>query len=451
MLKPQLDSAMRGITQAPVPSSSRPQASTASSQPSRGPIATNGTEKLNLNGKVHNITSLREMEPLLALAKKTCAVIFFTSSTCAPCKIVYPAYDELAAEAGSKAVLIKVDLNMSYDVGNKYKVRATPTFFTFLHGEKIDEWSGANEAQLRGNVNMLLQMAHPPHPHTNLRVPNFQQPQKKYVIYSKLPPLEKLIAKLGPTGTDASVTALKEFITARNSSPAASAPLPSLPSISIFILSSLKTLPPSALFPLIDLLRLALVDRRVSGYYAEETSHTTILAILSFVTSLSEDKCPHALRIVTLQLACNLFTSPLYPPQLVSNSMLSNPLIALLTSSLLDTTHAPVRVSAASLAFNIAAVNHLQRLDDTKEDLLSESAQVELVASLLEAVGREESKEGIKGLVFALGLLAYGCDVEGEVRDLLGAMDAKGIVEGKMESVAKEDQVLMTEVMKIVS
>ena len=76
---------------------------------------------------------------------------------------------------------------------------------------------------------------------------------------------------------------------------------------------------------------------------------------------------------------------------------------------------------------------------------------MELVASLLEAIGREESKEGIKGLVFALGLLAYGCDVEGEVRDLLRAMDAKGIVEAKMGSVAKEDQVLLTEVMKIVT
>ena len=450
MLKPQLDSAMRGITQAPVPPSSVPQASTASAQLSNGRMVTNGAAKSNLEGRVRNTTSLQEMERLLETAKKTCAVIFFTSSTCAPCKIVYPAYDELAAEAGNKAVLIKVDLNMSYDIGNKYKVRATPTFFTFLHGEKIDEWSGASAAKLRGNVNMLLQMAHPPHPHTNLVLKNLQRPHQKYVIYSKIPPLDKLVAKLGPTGADPAVTALKVFTVTRNSSPAASAPLPPLPSVSAFILSSLKTLPVSTIFPIIDLFRLALVDPRVSGFLAEDTSHTTLIGILSFVTSLPEDECPHTLRIVTLQMACNLFTSPLYPRQLVSNPTLSTPLITLLTSSLLDTTHAPVRISAASLAYNIAAVNHLSRLDRT-EDLLPESAQVELVASLLEALGRDESKEGIKGLTFALGLLAYGCDREGEVRDLLGAMDTKGLVEGKMELTAKEDQALLKEVVQVVT
>ena len=450
MLKPQLDSAMRGITQAPVPPSSIPQARTISSPPSNGAVVPNSSTKSNLGGKVYNVTSLQEVERLLGSAKKTCAVIFFTSSTCAPCKIVYPAYDELAAEAGNKAVLIKVDLNMSYDVGSKYKVRATPTFFTFLNGEKLDEWSGADEAKLRGNINMLLQMAHPPHCHTTLILPALQRPHQKYVIYSKLPPLDKLIAKLGPASADPAIIALKEFIVTRTSSSAASAPLPSLPSISAFILSSLKPSSASTLFPIIDLLRLALVDPRVSGYFAEEVSHATLLSILSFVTSLPEDACPHTLRIVTLQMACNLFTSHLYPRELASNPTLLTPLIALLSASLLDTTHAPVRVSATSLAFNIAAINHLSRLEG-KEDLLPDSAQMELVVAILEALQREESKEAIKGLVFALGLLAYRCDREGEVRDYFGLIDAKGAVERKMDLATKEDQALLKEVMKVVT
>lgn len=65
-------------------------------------------------GKVHNVTQLRSLETLLDSAKSSCAVIFFTSATCPPCKIVYPAYDELAAEAGKKAVLIKVNQTTFY-------------------------------------------------------------------------------------------------------------------------------------------------------------------------------------------------------------------------------------------------------------------------------------------------------------------------------------------------
>ncbi|MCJ1480136.1 hypothetical protein MMC06_000290 [Schaereria dolodes] len=455
MLKPQIDSAMRGITQAPVPtptlSPPKPTPTSAMNGASGSSLVTNGFSSNNpdhLSGIVYDITRLQELDRLLISAKTSCAVIFFTSSTCAPCKIVYPAYGELAAEAGKKAVLIKVDLNQAYEIGAKYQVRATPTFMTFLKGDKENQWSGANIGQLMGNVRMLIQMAHPPHPHTNLKLPLLQRPHRKAVIYGKVPPLDKLLAKLGSSRSDPAITALKEFIEARTSLPSANAPLPSLPQISAFILSSLRTLPPSTLFPIIDLLRLALVDPRVSGYFAEEHGHTTILAILSHIDTL-DDKCPYSLRIVGLQMACNLFTSPLYPPQLLSDLSLCQPLISLVTSSLLDAEHAPIRVAAASLAFNITAFNHLRRLEQ-EADLLLESAQVELTASLLEAIGREEeSKDGVKGLLLSLGLVAYGANPEGELRDMMVAMGAKDVVEGKKELLVGEED-LLGEVVKVV-
>ena len=445
---------MREITQVPVAPSAVPNSgagkptSNGVSHSADGHKETNGVNRLVISGKVHNVTRLQELDDLLASARKSCAVIFFTSSTCAPCKIVYPAYDELASEAGGKAVLIRVDLNKSYEIGSRYKVRATPTFMTFLGSEKVDEWSGANEGQLRGNVRMLMQMAYPPHPHSELRLPNLQKPHQQYVIYAKIPPLDKLIAKLGPTGTDPSVIALKDFITMRASSPAASAPIPSLSEVGTFIRSSLDSTPSTSLFPLVDLLRLALVDPRVSGYFAEEQSHDTVLAIFRHAMSLGEE-CPHTLRIVTLQMACNLFSSSLYLSQLLGNPELLTPLVYLITSSLLDVTHAPVRVSAASLAFNVASVNHQQRLEQ-KADLLPESSQVELAASFLEALQREEeSSEVLRGITLALGLLAYGCNKEGELNELLGVMDAKHIVEGKINDVDKERN-LFKEVMQVV-
>ena len=425
MLKPQLDQAIRGVTQAPVPQSSIP------SQNGRNGIntthtLTNGTD---VSGIVYKPTKIKQLDELLASAKDTCAVIFFTSATCPPCKLVYPAYDELAASAGNKAVLIKVDLREAYEIGAKYQIRVTPTFWTFLKGQKENEWTGANETQLRGNVNLLLQMANPAHPHTLLRLPTLQRIHDKSVTYAKVPPLDKLVAKLGPSAADPSVIALKDFISARHDHGAVDAPLPSLPDISTFILDSLEKLPIEMLFPLIDLLRVSMVDPRISGYFARDTQHT-VLSILgrTVPSKIATSECPYQLRIVALHMACNLFTSSLFPPKLLSNEEYMSTLLQQVTSSLLDPTHQSVRVAAASLAFNIAAFNHSRRLHDM-DDLLSEENQVELMASLLEALGKErESKEGLRGLLLATGLLKYRAPKDGELSDLCKAVGAKDIV-----------------------
>jgi len=266
-----------------------------------------------------------------------------------------------------------------------------------------------------------------------------------------------VISKLpADVAKDSCVLELREFIVKRTTNEAASAPLPPLPKLSSFIITSLKSMPPASLFPLIDLLRLAFVDPRVSGYFAEKDT-TMIERILSYINELGEE-CPYALRITTLQLACNLFTSKLFPPQLLGTASLCTPLIQLVSSSLLDEAHTAVRVSAASLAFNIAAYNHAQRrtrkLEQKPENILPESAQVELIASILQAVaGETESKDVVKGSVFALGLMAYCYDNEGEVKDLLQALDAKAVLEAKKDMMNdnKDDRGLLREVIEVVS
>ena len=453
MLKPQLDNAMRGITQAPVPPNNVPRAAaqpqpTTNGLPSRPQTSMDVSQKKeDIPGVVYKPTRLKQMDELLASAKDSCAVIFFTSATCPPCKLVYPAYDELAAEAGSKAVLVKVDLTDAYEIGAKYQVRVTPTFMTFVKGEKESEWSGANEAQLRGNVRLLIQMAHPPHPHTLIRLPTLQRLHKTPVTYTKMPPIEKLIAKMGTSGSDPAVGELNDFITIRKQSGAAEASLPNLPAVTAFISKSCQTLSPESLFPVVDLFRLALVDPRVSGYFVEDASGSAF-KVLNTVNRL-DTSCPYQLRIVTLHMACNLFTSHLFPIKLSSEPSYSTPLLQLVTSSLLDNEHPPVRVAASSLAFNMAASNHQRRLQGNA-DFLSEGSQVELVASLLEAMGRErESKEGMRGLLIAVGLLKYTAAIRGELDDLCEAVAAKDVItEAKkafpdLKELAKEVEQVM--------
>ena len=434
MLKPYLDNALRGITQAPTLEEAVPQIPRGeSATPNRlsgSSVNSNGNKFKRSTpavGVVHKLVELGQLEELLLSAQDSCAVIFFTSATCPPCKLVYPAYDELAAEAGNKAVLIKVDISQAYEIAVKYQVRVTPTFMTFLQGKKENEWSGAHEGRLRGNVRMLIQMAHPPHPHMNLKLPILQQAHRKPIVYTKKPPLDKLIDKLGSLSTDSSILALKDFIIARDISGAADAPLPPLPTIGSLVLKSLKDLEPDHVFPVVDILRLALIDPRVSAYFAEEHSQETVLACFH-KTELLGENCPYPLRLVTLQLACNLFTSALFPPKLLAKPALSTPLIQLATSSLLDTSHASIGVAAASLAYNIASFNGRQRLSENK-DLLPESAQVELMAGLLEAFHKDiQSKDELRGLLLAVGLLAYAAPKGGELTDLCSALEAKDAV-----------------------
>jgi thiol-disulfide isomerase/thioredoxin len=458
MLRPQIEAAMRPITQAPTPQAAAP----AQSQPpnasihtglaqASAPVAVNGALDA-ATGRVNNVTAIREVDRLLGLAKDRAAIIFFTSSTCAPCKLVYQPYDDLAAEAGAKCVFIKIDFSHAdQSIHTRYpNVRATPTFITYLHGKKQDEWSGADPRQLRSNVDMLLNAAFPPHPHINTSTPILLRQSYRPVTFTKVPPLEKIVAKMGEAGKHPAVSSIVSFIEARERLGAMEAPLTKLPELATFLKQSTSTLPPELLFTTLDLLRLTLTDVRVAGFFAEEHkgatgTPATIHHLLSHVDSLGAS-APYPLRLTTLHLACNLFTSPLFIPHLLS-APLSALLISILTTALLDEEYPALRVSALSLAMNISSSIHKIRMKViTTSSELPESEQVELLASLLEILGTETSwSDNVKMALICTGWLVYGADVNGELRDLWRVMDAKGTV-GKVAAKVAEDRLLVREI-----
>ncbi|KAI9837249.1 MAG: hypothetical protein M1819_000323 [Sarea resinae] len=480
MLKPQLDSAMRSVTQAPVPPQAIPASHSARSSRTTAATTTSklaqssGPQSQSKPGIVHNITSLPSLQTLLESASNSCAVVFFTSSTCAPCKIVYPAYESMAAEYGSKATLIKVDINQAYEISSKYGIRATPTFMTFLKGNKENEWSGANESQLRGNVRLLVQMAFPPHPHTQLRLPKFLHTSLQPITYAKLPPLDKLTAKMGDSATKPAIQGMLHFLRTLHASGSAGgareSPLPDLPGFASHLRSSLSRLPSTLSFPLVDLLRISLADPRVSGFFAEEQDFSTLLALINSSTDdlkpREKDACndssqsgTKAIHLLTLQSLCNTFSTPLFPSQLLTNTILSSSILNLTTSSLLSDTTAHVRAASAALAYNLALAVHKHRLESPDSDhsptdadqLTTEEAQLPLVASILEALATYASTdpettieapkpETLKVLVLALGRLVYLAPQDGEIYDLCRALDAAETVSGIASKLtAKED------------
>ncbi len=498
MLKPQLDSAMRSMTQAPPPPYSAPAARAVEPAVSAGAGSSlNGGIQANPDrgygkpaakaGLVRNAASLGELQALLHAAADRCAVVFFTSATCPPCKLVYPAYDELAADAGRRAILIKVDVGEAYDAARHFGVAATPTFVTFLHGEKENEWTGADERRLRGNVALLLQMAR--HPHMNLPLSTLRGTPKTPLTYAKVPPLDKLIAKMGAAGQEPIVQAVKSFIVTRGSSSAGAkeATLPDLAAFSAFVCRAVAEMPREAVFTAVDLLRVALVDARVSGYFAEESEHKVLNTVLhccldqphgSSSSALSSAAAtggggggdttkPYSLQLVTLQALCNMFTTPLFSTQTLRvDAPLLASLLQLLNSYLTYDANENVRIAAASLAFNIAAFISRQRVDDDDTNglgavgahgssvvngadnggdsaVIGASEQLQLLVSVVEALAAEQtSREALKRNLVALGFLVYCVPKDSELLDYIGAAGVAAIVMGKATAFPTEKRLI---------
>lgn len=391
--------------------------------------------------------NLQHLDSLLASQNDSCAVVFFTSDHCAPCKTLYSLYADLGAEFAHKCAFIKVDINRAPDATAKLGIRSTPTFVTFLHGQEENRWSGADAAALNGNVRMLVQMAWPPHPHESLRLPQLQAAATHPIIYRKVPPLDKLVARIGDQALAPPVQAVKHFINITQAEGAAESPLPDLDAFSRFLRKATETVPIDNLFAVFDLFRIAMSDTRVAGYYAEEKDHKTVVPLLTHVNSLPNcpKGCPYALRLVALQLACNFFASPLYVPHILTCSEVRRPIIELATGALLDSKHHSVRVAAASLILNIASANAQCRTHERRE-ALPEDDTVELAAGLLESIGTEEdSLEALRGFLMAFGQLVYCVPEKNELAGLLDAMDAKGMLESKKEKFP--DEVVIKEVL----
>lgn len=389
--------------------------------------------------EVKNVSSQAEFSQLLEKARDSCAVVFFTSATCPPCKLLYPIYDELAAELGEKAAFLKVDISQpqAHAIGSQFGIRATPTFITFLKGEKENEWSGADPAALRANVRLLVEMAVSHHPHEKLRLPSFSNPNAQPVLYSKVPPMAKLVAKMGDAvAKKPEVQALQHYLDVRTKDGPQGAVIPDMSHLSSLIQDSVKSLSPETLFAMVDLFRCAMVDPRVSGYFAEESNHQTVLSVLKAVNGQSD--CPYALRLVTLQMACNFFSTPLFPEEILKKDDLRAPIIQLIASSFLDESHPNVRVAASSLLFNLALANQRARNQRTKSTL-PEDDEVELAASVVEAISQEEkSAEALQGMLSALGHLVYCAPVDGELSDMLRILDAEGTILGKKKTFPQE-------------
>ncbi|KAG8955891.1 hypothetical protein FRC04_006338 [Tulasnella sp. 424] len=407
-------------------------------------------------------------------------VAFFTSDTCPPCGMIAPVFKQIA-EDRNRAGAAFVEVNMQHSmsgaatVAREWGIRATPTFLFFLDGVKTSELKGANAPELKTQVDLLFFEAFPPHPHTKLDLPTIRKTSLTPIIYTQPPNFDAALAKLvsfveaspnvadkdscKQTFRDVVVPKLKvrfpPIIGKDKPTPTTTNLDPNfLPSFAKASRDLLNALPPTELFPVIDLWRIAVLDAEVAKWLSlsgtrsdgKETDVTGL--ILSKVHEAQESTpsgAPRNLLLTTLRLASNCFAHTILARHILTPSTTAispTPPRSLLTSILVPTLlheDVPTRTAAASLAFDVAAYVQKPLMEQARNgnaispnqtvDSQSDGDwEVEMSSALIEALRKENASEEVvhrltASLAFIVHLSPNFSDSLGPLMEVLSAKD----------------------------
>jgi thiol-disulfide isomerase/thioredoxin len=96
----------------------------------------------SISSPMHVITNPASLNSFLK--SNRAAAAFFTSQTCPPCRMIEPVYERLAEEKSSRDgrqgvafAKIDIDVGLGQSIAAEWNIRATPTFYLFLDGQKV--------------------------------------------------------------------------------------------------------------------------------------------------------------------------------------------------------------------------------------------------------------------------------------------------------------------------
>ncbi|KAI5957328.1 TRX1 [Candida jiufengensis] len=75
-------------------------------------------------------------------------VVDFFAEWCGPCKMIAPLLEKFAKEY-SNVKFLKVDVDNSSDIAQKYEISSMPTLIFFKNGEQVQKVIGANPSAIK--------------------------------------------------------------------------------------------------------------------------------------------------------------------------------------------------------------------------------------------------------------------------------------------------------------
>lgn len=89
---------------------------------------------METSNKNKTFSDLIKEEPLL--------LVDFSAEWCGPCKMMHPVLEELKADIGNIAKVIKVDVDRNPAAASFYNIQGVPTLILFKKGEIVWRQSG---------------------------------------------------------------------------------------------------------------------------------------------------------------------------------------------------------------------------------------------------------------------------------------------------------------------
>lgn len=74
--------------------------------------------------------------------KSGVTVVDFFATWCGPCKFLSPVFESLSEEMNDNAKFVKVDIDQSIDLADKYQVSSVPTVVIMKDGVEVDRSVG---------------------------------------------------------------------------------------------------------------------------------------------------------------------------------------------------------------------------------------------------------------------------------------------------------------------